>query len=57
MGSSEFKYVIPIVAFAVGIIGMFAVFTMIGPLPGILMFWVLLGASGYALYRLLTEDS
>lgn len=55
--SSDLKYIFTIVAFCAGVIGMFAIFILIGPLAGVLFFWAALAIGGYVLYRLLTEDS
>lgn len=54
---SELKYILPILAFCAGVIGMFAAFVFIGPWAGILIFWVDLIAGGYYLYKLLTENA
>ncbi len=56
-GNSSLKYVLLITGFGVGMIGMLGAFVVLGPLVGIAIFWVVMGALGYILYRLLTEDT
>jgi hypothetical protein len=56
-GNSSLKYVLLILGFGVGIIGMLGAFVIVGPLVGIAIFWVVMAAIGYILYRLLTEDT
>jgi len=56
-GNSSLKYLLVIMGFAMGTIGMFAAFVTLGPLAGIGIFWVVMAAFGYILYRLLTEDA
>jgi len=55
-GNSSLKYLLVIVAFAVGMIGMLFAFTL-NPLVGLAIFWLLMAVCGYVLYRMLTEDA
>jgi|GEM_PF-4213504 len=55
-GNSSLKYLLVIVAFAVGMIGMLFAFTL-NPLVGLAIFWLLMAVCGYLLYRMLTEDA
>jgi hypothetical protein len=55
-GNSSLKYPLVIVGAATSIIGMLALFVVVNPLVGIAIFWILMSAFGYGLYRLLTAD-
>lgn len=53
---SSLRYLLVIIAFAGGIIGMLALFVVVNPFVGIAFFWVLMAAFGIGLYRLLTAE-
>ena len=53
---SSLRYLLVIIAFAGGIIGMLALFVVVNAFVGIAFFWVLMAAFGFGLYRLLTAE-